>query len=304
MKVSICIPTHNRRADLERTLSELRRLDPPPDEILVLADGCGDGTEEFVRAQHPDIRLLVNEKAVNCVVGRNMLMAAAAHEIVLGLDDDSYPLESDFIGRLRTLFTQRPRLAVMSFPQRTNEFPETLSVADFGPSYFAGSYVNCACALRRSVFQSLGGYPDFFYQSYDEPDYSLRCLAAGWEIYHETSLTVRHHFTPVMRNEMRTHGRHARNEFWGVLLRCPAPWLLPVALFRAARQFGYGWKRGLDWVIREPRWWLAALAGAPKCLPKRRPVSWRTYLAWMRLMRRPIFSEAEWVRIFRPSDRV
>jgi GT2 family glycosyltransferase len=302
MKASICIPTHNRRADLERTLSELRRLDPQPDEILVLADGCTDGTEEFVRAEYPRIRLLVNEKAAGCVVGRNILIAAAAHEIVLGLDDDSYPLEADFVSRLLTLFEQRPRLGVLSFPQRTNEFPETLSATDFGPSYFAGTYINCACAIRRRVFQSLGGYPDFFFQAYDEPDYSLRCLEAGWEIFHETSLTVRHHFTPVMRNEMRTHRRQSRNEIWAVLLRCPAPYILPVALFRAARQFGYGWKRGLSWVIREPLWWLDAIAGVPRCLSKRQPVPWRTYFAWMRLVRRPIFSEAEWLRTFGRTD--
>ena len=298
MKVSVCIPTHNRRADLERTLSALRKLDPPPDEIVVLADGCTDGTEEFVRGHYPEVRLLVNAAAVNCVIGRNQLMEAATNEIVLGLDDDSHPLEANFIERLRAIFAQRPRLAVLSFPQRTNEFPETLNATEFGKSYYAGSYVNCACALRRSVFLQLGGYPDFFLQSYDEPDFSLRCLNAGWQIFYETSLTIRHHFTPVMRNEMRTHRRHARNEFWSALLRCPMPQFFGVALFRLIRQFGYAWLRGPSWSLREPLWWFDAIAGIPKCLAKRQPVPWKTYFAWMRLMRHPIYFESDWAERF------
>lgn len=291
--VSVCIPTHNRQADLARTLAELRRLDPPPDEIVVLADGCTDGTEEFVRREHPGIRLLSNPTAVGCVVGRNLLLDAAAHEIVLGLDDDSYPLEDDFIARLRVVFAENPRMAVASFPQRTNEFPESLTASDFGPTRFAGTFVNCACAFRRSVFQELGGYPGFFLQSYDEPDYSLRCLAAGWEVMHHTTLTVRHHFTPQLRNEMRTHQRHARNEFWSVLLRAPWWLIAPVALFRLVRQFRYAWSRGLGWAVREPKWWWAALAGAPRAWAQRRPVRSQAYRAWMCLIPRPVLTREE-----------
>ncbi len=298
LKVSACIPTHNRRDDLARTLGALARLDPAPDEIVVLADGCSDDTEAFVRAHFPQVRLLVHPQARGGVVGRNVLAAAAEGVVFLGLDDDSYPLERDFIARLRDLFARRPRLAVASFPQRSNEHPESLTAPDFGPACFVGTYVNCAAAFRRRVFLELGGYPEFFFQAYDEPDFSLRCLEAGWEIFHETSLTVRHHFTPVQRHEMRTHQRHARNELWSVLLRCPAPQLFGVALFRAARQFRYAASRGWRWVPGEPAWWWAALRGVRPCLAQRRPLPWRTYLAWMRLVRRPMTSEEEWRATF------
>jgi GT2 family glycosyltransferase len=298
MKVSVCIPTHNRRADLERTLTELHRLTPPADEILVLADGCSDDTAEFVRKIFPEVRLLESAEPIGSVAGRNRLFTSAEHEIILGLDDDSYPVESNFLARLPELFQKHPRAAVFSFPQRTNEFPETLNATSFGPALFTASYVSCACALRRDVFQRLGGYPGFFFHSYEEPDYALRCLDAGWQVFHETSLTIRHHFTPVMRNEMRTHHRHARNEFWSVLLRCPAPQLFGVAFFRIVRQFGYAMKRGMGWGLREPGWWPQAIAGISSCLAARRTVSWRTYLNWMRLGRMPIASEDEWMRIF------
>jgi hypothetical protein len=110
----------------------------------------------------------------------------------------------------------------------------------------------------------------------------------------EPSLVIRHHFTSAQRNEIRTHQRHARNELWSVLMRCPAPQLAGVAFFRIVRQFSYAWKRGLQWVACEPRWWFAAMAGVPRCLASRQPLPWNRYLAWMQLVRQPLTSEAEW----------
>jgi GT2 family glycosyltransferase len=281
MRVGICITTHNRREELARTLRELARLKPPPAELLVVADGCTDGTVEFLGREHGGIQRIVHEVARGSIPSRNEMAAASTCDVFVSLDDDSYPLEPDFLAKVDALFTAHPRLAVASFPQRTDEMPETLTMTDFGPPQFV-------------VLLKLGGYPEWFFHMYEEPDFALRCVAAGWQVWHETSLTVRHHFTSTQRNEMRVHQRHARNELWSVLLRCPAPQLFFVAAFRAARQFGYAWHRGLDWVVREPQWWLAFLGGIPRCLAARAPVPWPRYLAWMRLLRRPIEDSAEW----------
>ena len=56
------ITTKNRAADLRRTCRVLRRLDPPPLEILITADGCIDDTVEVASRELPGVRLFVNEK--------------------------------------------------------------------------------------------------------------------------------------------------------------------------------------------------------------------------------------------------
>ena len=299
LSCAVLISTHNRRAELTRTLSALRQLDPRPDEIIICADGCSDGTPEFVRAEYPEVRLLVHDPARGSIPSRNELAAVCISDLFLSLDDDSYPIEPDFIARLRQLFAATPRLAVAAFPQRSDEWPETLTATDFGPPRFIGSYANSGAAIRCSVFRALGGYPDFFFHAYEEPDFALRCLADGWQVKYETGLSIRHHFTSTQRNELRTHQRHARNEFWSVLLRCPGWAIMPVALFRAASQLRYAAGRGPRWALAEPRWWIAALAGVPRCLARRQPVPWGIYLAWMRLVRTPLRSGEEWNALFR-----
>jgi GT2 family glycosyltransferase len=294
MKIGICITTHNRREELARTLGALQQLTPPADELLVCADGCTDGTVAWLQSAHPEVRMIEHAVSRGSIPSRNELATACTCDVFLSLDDDSYPIELDFIARLRTLFATHSRLAVAAFPQRSDEFPETLAALDFGPPYFTGSYANSGAAVRRSAFLELGGYPEFFFHAYEEPDFALRCVAAGWQVRYESSLTIRHHFTSLQRNELRTHHRHSRNELWSVFLRCPAPQLFAVALFRVARQAVFARKRGLRWLANEPKWWVACLAGLGRCLAARKPLPWPRYLAWMKLSRTPLASEAEW----------
>lgn len=281
------ITTRNRRPDLERTCAVLDQLAPAPDEILICADGCTDSTGEFLAAKSAPYRIFTTTEGRGSIPNRDMLMRHATAEIVLSLDDDSYPLEQDAIARVRQLFAENPRLAVAAFPQRSDEFPETLAATDFGGPQRVATYASSSAALRRSVYLELGGYEISYRHIYEEPDYALRCFAADYEVRREPALTVRHHFTSAQRNEIRNHHSQARNEFWSVLRRCPFPQWPAVAIFRAIRQFTYACRRGPRWVLREPLWWCAALAGMPRALCERRPIPWAKYLAWMRLLRRP-----------------
>ena len=296
--VAVCITTHNRREDLARTLRHVAMLEPAPGALIIVADGCTDGTAAFVRDTAPHAILIEHPVACGSIASRNEAAEACQCEVFLSLDDDSYPLETDFIARISELFVRHSRLAVLSFSQRSDEFPESLTAADFGPPLLTGSYANSAAAIRRAAFEELGGYPDFFFHIYEEPDFALRCVCAGWQVRHETSLTVRHHFTSVQRNEMRNHHRHARNEIWSVLMRCPAPQFPGVILFRAMRQCAYAWHRGFSWLVREPLWWAACLGGLPECLRQRSPLPWPRYVAWMKLVRQPLCEEEEWLKIF------
>ena len=47
------ITTNNRRDQLLRTCRVLKKLDPPPFELLVTADGCTDDTAKVVSAELP-----------------------------------------------------------------------------------------------------------------------------------------------------------------------------------------------------------------------------------------------------------
>lgn len=294
LRCAVSIATHNRLAELQTTCRALAALDPAPDEVWVVADGCSDGTVAFLREQYPSFHLIEHAQSRGHVRSRDEIVRSTDCEIVLVLDDDSHPIETDFIERLRQLFAWRPYLAVAAIPQRSDEFPETLDCEDFGAPSFVGAYSNASAALRRSVYLELGGYDMDFFHAYDEVDYALRAIAAGYEIYRPTHLTVRHRFSSLNRDEVRMHHLHSRYEQASVWRRCPLPYAAAVALFRTVRQAQYALRRG--WLSREVEWWKQAAADFSRNLKRRQPVSWPAYRGWMRLMRRPVFTEAGWTR--------
>jgi GT2 family glycosyltransferase len=278
------IPTHNRVCELRRTLAMVHTLSPSPMEVLVTADGCIDGTEAMIKREFPDTRLWVNARPVGSVAARDWMMRHANGELVLALDDDSYPEQRDCIARVVPLFEERPELAVVHFPQRTNEYPDTLTQCDFGPQRLRGSFANSGAVICRTHYLRLEGFEPKFFHMYEEPDFALQCIAAGYEVLFAPEVTIRHHYSPEVRSESRNHRQHARNEFWSALKRCPLPYVFGILVWRVVSQFRYACARGPRWLIREPLWWGQVLRGIPSCLWNREPVSWKAYKRWLELL--------------------
>ena len=281
--VSVIITTSNRISQLRRSVQVLTRLDPAADEILITTDGCTNGTADFVRSALPHATLIVNQPAIGSVASRDRMMREAKGDLVIVLDDDSYPEQSDCIARIVPLFEQRPKLAVLHFPQRTDEYPETFAHANFGSEYLTRSFANSGAVLRRSVYLELPGFEPRFFHMYEEPDYGLQCVAAGYDVLFSPVVTIRHHYSGRSRDEIRIHHRHARNEFWSTVIRCPLPFAVGIVAWRIFSQFRYACRRGWSWVVREPVWWCEALAGIPHSVRKRRPIAWAGYKRWLSL---------------------
>lgn len=91
VKLSVVIPTYNRRHVLERTLPALEAQDLAPEEfeVLIVEDGCTDGTDELLRNWKPKF-VFHALKAPHRGAGaaRNVGIQAAKGALVLFLDDD------------------------------------------------------------------------------------------------------------------------------------------------------------------------------------------------------------------------
>ncbi len=88
--VSIVIPTRNRRAALERTLASLGTQTYPPGriEVVVVADGCTDGSEELASDEYPFPLRAIAQTAAGPAASRNRGAAAAHGDLLIFLDDD------------------------------------------------------------------------------------------------------------------------------------------------------------------------------------------------------------------------
>ena len=90
--VSVIIPTHNRAALLPLTLESLARQDLSAGdyEVIVVADGCTDGTMHLLQSWKAPFALVVLEQTPGrgAAAARNVGAERAAADLLLFLDDD------------------------------------------------------------------------------------------------------------------------------------------------------------------------------------------------------------------------
>ncbi len=184
MKFSVMITTRNRCADLRRTCERISLLKPPPDQVLICADGSSDETSNMIRREFPNFLLIENESSLGSVASRDRLLRAATGDIVLSLDDDSYPLARDFFSRLGDILAAHPEAAVVSFPELRDDarFSDN-SKTNESAGHYVSAYANCAAAMRREFYLQQRGFPSFFVHMYEEPDYACDAPGPGFQSF-------------------------------------------------------------------------------------------------------------------------
>jgi len=88
------MPTYQRRDSLLRTLHALARVEYPSDrmELVLVCDGCTDGTAEMARSLRlPFPTMVLEQPNQGPAAARNLALAHARGPMVLFLDDDVLP---------------------------------------------------------------------------------------------------------------------------------------------------------------------------------------------------------------------
>ncbi len=236
--VTFLISTRNRRDVLLRTLDELAtvaRRGGVVTETIVVDNASTDGTADAVAANLPDVKVVrLSRNRGPC--GKNAGLPLASGEVVVFLDDDSFPTVGS-TARVLEHFAADDRLGAAVF---TVTLPDGSQECSAYPNVAIG----CGTAFRRSALDQVGGLPDDFFMQAEEYDLSLRLLGAGWDVRRFDDLHVRHLKTPASRFPTRVSRLDARNNLMLATRFLPRRWVVPFAV---------------DWARRY--WWIAGTKG-------------------------------------------
>lgn len=197
LQVSVVIPTHNRLAMLRRCLAALIAQDYPREalEIVVVADGCTDGTAEATAGDAlPGVRVF-SQPSSGAAAARNRGAREAAGDILLFIDDDVIASPG-----LVAAHAERHRhgrgIAVIGpyvpdLPKARNYWLRSVHLYwrntfdEIGRPGHIPTYrdvLSGNLSLRREAFARVGGFDDAF-PSCGIEDYELgiRLLGAGIE---------------------------------------------------------------------------------------------------------------------------
>ncbi len=102
MKISVIIPTYNRKKTLARAIQSVINQSLSPFEILIIDDGSNDGTEEWVKEKFQNIKYIYqNNRGVSSA--RNIGIENANGDWVAFLDSDDEWLPNKLHEQVKTI---------------------------------------------------------------------------------------------------------------------------------------------------------------------------------------------------------
>jgi glycosyltransferase involved in cell wall biosynthesis len=273
-RATVVITTKDRKDELREALP-LVLAQTEPVEVLVIDDGSDDGTSEMVRSEFPQVRLERSPRSLGLIAQRTRAAALASAPILVSVDDDARLVSPLTIEQTLEDFDHE-LIGAVAIP--FVDVRSTTTVRQVGPDrdgrWIVSSYIGTAHAVRRELFQRLGGYREELVQMGEEPEFCLRLLEAGYATRLGRADKI-HHLESPKRNLPRIVELGRRNDllhaFWNVPMPYLAVRVLKVTLH--SLWFAVAW--------RQPRAVVRGLArgfrdglGAWRA---RRPVSRATY---------------------------
>jgi hypothetical protein len=281
------VPNWNGRHWLPGCLHSIAHQQLAPLEVIVVDNGSGDGSVEYLRSEHPEVRIIELAENGGFAHAANLGIAAAGGELVALLNADLV-LEPDWISRMVAAIACDPTVGAVACKMLSLEDPTRVYDAgdvlrrdglceqrgrfkrDDGRWDVPGEVFG-ACAgaalYRRSALLELGGFDERYFAYLEDVDLALRLQLAGWRCRYEPAVAL--HAGESSSHQLPGGARYyvARNTVLLVAKWFPLRWLPYVAY----RQLGYAWHALLDRQLRtHVRGLAAALTMIPGALRSRR----------------------------------
>lgn len=207
-KVSVVVCTYNGARTIRDCMEGLARLEYPNYEVIVVDDGCTDGTAGIVGEY--GVRLISTENR-GLGSARNTGMDAATGEYIAYTDDDARP-DPHWLHYLVATF-ERGGFAVVGGPNIAPPGDGPIAQAVYhspgGPIHVlrtdteAEHVPGCNLSFRAADLRAIGGFDPVYRAAGDDVDVCWRIEAAGGTIGFSAGAMVWHH----RRNSARAYWR-------------------------------------------------------------------------------------------------
>ena len=265
-RVTVVIITHNRRAELLRTLARMTAL-PDQAPVVVVDNASTDGTCDAVAGLFSQVTLLRSAHNLGSL-GRNLAVRDVTTPYVAFCDDDTW-WEPGALRRAADLLDTYPGLAsvtarILVAPDLVED-PITPELRDSpvpGPAWLPGpallGVLAGASMFRVDAFRQVGGFSRRLWLGGEEELLAIDLAARGWWMCWAEDVVIQH-APSTARDPRRRRQLGIRNTLWTAWLRRP----LGSALRRTVimlRTIPRDWAsvaaiaealRGLPWVLRE-----------------------------------------------------
>jgi GT2 family glycosyltransferase len=236
--ISVIIPTRDRRASVERALRALSAQSYPPAalEVIVVADGCTDGTAAIAAGPWPMRVHLIEQAALGPAAARNRGAVAAIGDPLIFLDDD-IEVSRGFVAAHLERHGETDSVVIGYLPPHVQERRDFFAVTlrswweamfeplrDPGHRFSFSDLLSGNFSISRSLFARVGGFDETL-QCHEDYELGVRLIAAGARMRYAEEAVGWHHEYTDLRRALRRKRDEGRVD---VALARRYPALLPV----------------------------------------------------------------------------
>lgn len=302
---SIILLSYNSKDDLVECIQSLEKQTYINYEIIIVDNASTDGTPEFIRNNYPHIRLIETGSNIGYPAGNNIGFKHTNGEYIVILNPDTVA-EPKWLIELIKPFKDNmdiglttSRILIYGEKDVINTCGNSIHYTglDFcrglyepSSSYSkpeeVGAISGCSFAIRREVFEQLGGFDPDFFLYLDDADLSWRARLMGHTIMFVPESVVYHKFQLSIAPWKEFYLE--RNRYLMLLKNCSSRMLvlmLPAILVTEIVTWGHAVLNGYQYVQNKLRayWWVLTNPG--KILDKRREVQNNRKIADREIMR-------------------
>ena len=220
IKFSIVISTKNRLPDLKQTLQALEVYTNREDvELIIIDDGSIDGTSNFLSTTYPE-QSIINKESKGLLPNRNKLNDLAKGLYVISLDDDANFLSENPLEAIENHFEANPNCGMLAL--RILWSKKAISNTDTSlKATRVKGFVGCGHVWRKSTWESLPKYPEWFVFYGEEQFASYQLFKRGLEVHFLPEVLIHHRVDVKGRKKDKDYGVRLRRSLrsgWYLML--------------------------------------------------------------------------------------
>lgn len=208
---SVIIPVWNGIADLPACLAALSAQSHTPLEIIAVDNGSSDASGDWIANHHPEVHLIRNAENLGFGGACNQGLAEAKGEILVLLNQDTVA-QPGWMAALVTVMMEDAKIGIAGskalYADGTIQHAGGTVDAQGGGAHTGYRQVDegqfdrlvdvdyvtgASLALRRQLYEQIGGFDPGFYPAYlEDVDLCWRARAAGWRVVYAPQSVLIH----------------------------------------------------------------------------------------------------------------
>lgn len=221
IKVSVVIPTFNSWVTLRTSITTLLKQNLSPTEIIVVNNASTDKTDEMIKKNFPQVKLVNMKENTGVTGGRNAGIRKASKKIkyVLLFDHDM-DADKKMLEELVKIAQRSPMIGIVT--------PKVYYFSDRKRIWSAGTGINlwtgqvlfrggedrgqyeqvaevqvapAAMLVKRNVLNKVKGFDDQYFAVYEDTDFCFRVRKLGFKIYYAPKAIAYHRISTSPQDE-------------------------------------------------------------------------------------------------------